>query len=96
MKDEAPLPLARIVSINKPSFWIFLAACFVLYVYEWQYNYDRVTAQMVILNHMLIICTIFIGLLLNVIAAGIKNKEGVRNLIICTYFFEIASVLVGV
>jgi len=85
-------PLARMISINRQSFWVFLAACFILYVCEWQYNYDKVTAQLVTLNHMLIIGTIFIGLLLNVIAAGLKNKAATRNLVICIYFFEIEQV----
>jgi len=32
MEEEKPLPLTRMVTINKPSFVIFLMACFVLFL----------------------------------------------------------------
>jgi hypothetical protein len=92
MKDETPLPLTRMISINKPSFWIFLTVCFILYVCAWQH--DRLSAdELVSLNSMLITGAIFIGLLLNIIAVSVKNRTLVYNIMIVTYFFEVASVI---
>jgi UDP-N-acetylmuramyl pentapeptide phosphotransferase/UDP-N-acetylglucosamine-1-phosphate transferase len=42
---------------------------------------------------MLITGAIFIGLLLNIIAVSVKKRTLVYNIMIVTYFFEVASVI---
>ena|ERR1700761_3741093 len=100
MQDQ--LPLARMVTISKPSFWIFLFACMVLYVCSWQYTQGLITEQpdhgrdilqFVYSSHIIILCVLFVGLLLNVIAHFIKGKPLERNFMIGTYLFEIAGVV---
>ncbi len=101
-KEEQQLPLARMVTINKPWFWIFLGACLVLYICSWQYtqnlimsqsDHGRTILQFVSNSHIIILCVLFVGLVLNVIALNLKGKPIERNFMICTHFFEVAGII---
>lgn len=93
MEEEEQLPLARMISINKPSFWIFFGVCLALYITEWVLTRDTVRTNAFSVSQVVLLLAMFIGLILNIIAASIKNESLVRNFMICTYFFEIASVI---
>ena len=92
-KEDEQLPLARMIAINKPSFWIFIAACFVLQVCEWQLSHNTGLTDGVVMNQIILLAIMFTGLLLNIIAIRIKDKPFAPNFMICTYFFEVAGVL---
>jgi len=90
-EEEPPLPLARMATINKPSFWIFIGACISLYIY------NKIAAPVTgdmkpyVLNGLYIFVAAFIALLLNLIAQSVK-KPGISQIfnIVC-YTFEIAG-----
>ncbi len=76
MIEGAPHPLARMVTINKPSFWIFLACCMFLYTcskFTMPVNNDEIVAHVIYSNFVCIAA--FVGLFFNLIAGVIKNKR---------------------
>jgi hypothetical protein len=89
-EELTPLPLSRMSTISKPSFWIYMAACMVLYAglvfsshnptSHWRYS------------AMVGFCAFFV-LLLELVSQWLKNKHAVRYLNIACYVFEIASIL---
>jgi len=61
-EEEPPLPLARMATINKPSFWIFIGACILLYIYNKIVAPDAGDAKPYILNSLFIFVTAFVAL----------------------------------
>jgi len=94
MTEENPLPLARMVTINKPSFWIFIGACMLLYIYNKTITPDNGDRISYIQTGFFVWIAAFVGLFMNLIAGSIKNNKASRAFHIICYVFEIASVIV--
>ena len=93
-EDEAPLPLSRMATINKPSFWIFIIACLFLYVANKMIAPDTLDSTFVEPHDMLIMGTAFTGLVLNILAISLSNKIVMRTLTVICYLFEAISIIV--
>jgi hypothetical protein len=93
MPDETPLPLARMATINKPSFWTFIGVCISLYIYNKIIAPGTGDLAPYVLNGFFIFLAAFIGLFLNLIAATIKSQAINRIFDIICYIFEMASLL---
>jgi FtsH-binding integral membrane protein len=89
MKDEEPLPLSRMATINKPSFWIFILACLCLYVAN-----KMIAPNTLNITFLLIIGAAFTGLLLNILTISLTNKVVTRALTMICYIFEAISIVV--
>ena len=92
MTEDEPLPLSRMATIKSPSFWIFFAACVVLYTYN---KSAESTASDIVKysrygNYVCLVA--FTGLFLNLIAGAIKNPRHNRLFMIFCYLLEIAGV----
>jgi hypothetical protein len=92
-EEEQPLPLARMATINKPSFWIFIGACISLYIYNKITASDTVETKRYVLNNLFIFVAAFIALFLNLIALNVKNPAIKRIFNIACYTFEIGSLV---
>ena len=90
-EEEPPLPLARMATINKPSFWIFIGACISLYIYNKLTTPDNGSTKSYVLNNLFIFLAAFIGLFLNLIAQTVKNASLSRIFNIVCYTFQITS-----
>jgi hypothetical protein len=93
MTDDNPLPLARMVSIKEPSFWIFIGACMLLYIYNKAITPDAGDVVKYISTGNYIIAAAFAALFLNVISGGVKSTKTKYIFGIACYVFEIAAVL---
>lgn len=93
-EDEAPLPLSRMATINKPSFWIFILACLFLYVTNKMIAPDTLDSAFVEPHDMLIIGAAFIGLVLNILIISFTNKAVTHALTTICYLFETISVVI--
>jgi hypothetical protein len=90
-KELAPLPLSRMRTVSKPSFWAYLVACMILYTYlliNYPYSVPRLRYSV-----MVAFC-VFFALFLELISQWTKNKRIAHNLSIMCYVFEIASTMV--
>jgi hypothetical protein len=94
MDEETPLPLSRMATINKPSFWVFIGICLALYVINKIITPDTLYSQFVEPKDMLIIGAAFVGLILNTLIELINKKPLVRVLTVSCYIFEVISVVV--
>ncbi|WP_158990324.1 hypothetical protein [Mucilaginibacter sp. L196] len=93
MKDEKPLPLSRMATINKPSFWIFILACLGLYVANKMIAPDTLDSTFVEPHDMLIMGVAFTGLVLNILTISLTNKVVTRALTVICYLFEAISIV---
>jgi hypothetical protein len=91
--EDRPLPLARMVSINKPSFWIFIGACILLYSYNKAITPDSGDLIKYVFTDNYIIGAAFAGLFLTLITGAAKNTKTKYVFGIVCYVFEIASLL---
>jgi hypothetical protein len=94
MPEDTPLPLARMVSINKPSFWIFMGACLALYVSNKVLAPDTLDGSVIWTNDFIIMCVAFAGLLLNMVTVFIKDETLNHVFSIGSYIFEAAGIIV--
>ena len=94
MDEKASLPLARMATIRKPTFWIFIAACMLLYICNKLAKPDTNLLAGYQTTETFILAAAFAGLFLNLIMAAIKNRPVTRVFNIICYGFEIASVVV--
>ncbi len=90
-KELAPLPLSRMRTISKPSFWLYLLACIILYVYL-AFNSHRPMSNWKY-SSAIAFCA-FLVLFLELVSQWTKNKRMAHNLSIACYVFEIASTMV--
>jgi len=93
-EDEEPLPLSRMATINKPSFWIFILACLCIYVANKMIAPDTLDSTFVEPHDMLIMGAAFTGLVLNVLTISLTNQVLARTLTVICYFFEAISIVV--
>jgi hypothetical protein len=93
MKDEEPLPLSRMATINKPSFWIFILVCLCLYVANKMIAPDTLNSTFVEPHDLLIIGAAFTGLLLNILTISLSNKVVASTLTVICYLFEAISIV---
>jgi hypothetical protein len=93
MMNETPLPLARMATINKPSFWIFTGVCVLLYIFNKTNTPDTGDRSSYFSNNLYIWMATFTGLFLNLITMSFKNKKVNYIFNIICYVFEIASVI---
>jgi len=95
MTNEEGLPLAKMITIRKTSFWIFFAACIILYICNKIFRQDEPTTSVLVTIHkdLYILVVAFVGLLLNLITMGIKKPMLIRTFSILCHTFEIISVL---
>jgi hypothetical protein len=93
MKDEKPLPLSRMATINKPSFWIFILACLGLYVANKMIAPDTLDSTFVEPHDVLIMGAAFTGLVFNILTISLTNKVVARTLTMICYFFEAISIV---
>jgi hypothetical protein len=61
-EEEPPLPLARMATINKPWFWIFIGACISLYIYNKIAAPDNGDTKSYVLNNLCIFLAAFLNL----------------------------------
>lgn len=92
--EDDPLPLARMATINKPSFWIFMGACLLLYICSKLLTPDTVVDPVLGSNDLFIIGAAFAGLFLNLITSYTNDQPQKRILTLCCYIFEAGSVIV--
>jgi hypothetical protein len=92
MTDDTPHPLARMATISKPSFWIFIGACMVLFVVNKFITPDTGDQTSNKLNNIIIIACAFIALLLNLVGGVIKNERLGRIFNKICLAFEILSI----
>ena len=89
MTEDEPLPLARMATITKASFWIFLVACVALYIYNKAITPDNGDNRLFYINTgYVIIGAAFIGLFLNLITSSIKGSRVNRAFNLACYVFE--------
>ncbi len=93
-EDEEPLPLSRMATINKPSFWIFILACLGLYVANKMIAPDTLDSTFVEPHDLLIMGAAFIGLVLNILTISLTNKILMGTLTMICYLFEAISIVV--
>src|SRR5437588_3329748 len=89
-EELAPLPLSRMRTISKPSFWIYIAACIVLYIsllLNYPYSVQRVRS-----STMVAFCAFFV-LFIELVSQGLKNKWVLHYFNIISYVFETGSIL---
>ena len=89
-EELAPLPLSRMRSINKPSFWVYIAACMASYtiiLLNYPYSVQRLRYSL-----MVAFCAFFV-LFIELISQWLKNKQLAHYLSITCYVFEIGSIL---
>jgi hypothetical protein len=94
MSEDKPLPLTRMVTINKPSFWIFIVACMVLYVSNKALTPDTLEDPFVNTNDLIIMGVAFGGLLLNVIGLYINDTQLNRIFTTSCYVLEAIGIIV--
>ena len=94
MQNETQLPLSRMATINKPSFWVFIMACIGLYIANKVISPDRLDSSITDPHDMLIMGAAFTGLLLNILTVSLTNKAIIHGLTIACYVFEAASIVV--
>ena len=95
MTEDEPLPLARMVTIKDPAFWIFLGVCIILYSYNKFFGIDKHAGDMIYSSYGDGVCmAAFIGLFLTIAAGLGKKPQAIRILNVCCYVFELASVIV--
>ena len=91
MTEDEPHPLTRMITINRPSFWIFFVACVVLYVY----NRSQDTSEADVVRYAkygnYVCLAAFTGLFLTLLADMIKKPQASRLFTIFCYMFEIVS-----
>lgn len=96
IKEETPLPLARMATIRKPTFWFFLAGCTALYIYNKVASPSVSIEDPYIFNGLLIFIAVFIALFLNLIGLYQRSKKATTICTITGYVFEALSlVLIG-
>jgi len=93
MHNEEPLPLSRMATINKPSFWIFILACLFLYVANKMIAPDTLDSTFVEPHDMLIMGATFTGLVLNILTISLTNKVVTNTLTVICYIFEAISIV---
>ena len=93
MTEETPLPLARMVTINKPSFWIFIGACISLYIYNKFTTPDTGDRIAYIVMGFFVLGAAFIGLFLNLVSDAIKNVKIKKVFAVTCYIFEAVSIV---
>ena len=89
-EDKDQLPLARMMSISKPSFWIYFT------VYAVLFAYSILTAHTPMADWRmpsLIALCIFIALLLELVSQRVKSEKAVTLLTNACYIFEALSVV---
>src|ERR1700759_1654754 len=97
------LKLSKMVSLNKPMFWIYLVACIILYIYN-RNIVLRDTANIIgpansdIITHtrhygIIGICA-FTALFLELLATSIKNQPLTRVFTTICLLFEIISIVI--
>jgi hypothetical protein len=94
MPEETPLPLARMATINKPSFWVFIVTCIFLYVYNKFSSPDTGDISSYVLNGFFIFLAAFMALFLNLIAGEVKRQTVSRIFNAVCYIFEAGSLLI--
>jgi hypothetical protein len=94
MIEDKPLPLARMATISRPSFWLFLILCLALYIYNKFFNPDNQQIPGYSRNEIYILMAVFTGLFLNLAGSAFKTPGVNRILNIGCYVFEIVSILV--
>jgi hypothetical protein len=93
MAEETSHPSAKMVTINRPAFWFFMAACVLLYIY------NKATTSVVNLtigyqaNEVFIIAAVFVGLFLNIVSVANRLSALTKTLNIVCYTFEITSIV---
>ena len=85
--------MARMVTINKPSFWSFMGTCIALYIYNHFSMPGNGDISVNIVDGNYICIAAFTGLFLNLISGAIKNTRLNRVLTIFCYLYEIIAVL---
>lgn len=92
-EEKDQLPLARMMSISKPSFWIYFLACAILFTCGLFKSHQPLTGWRV--PSLIAIC-IFVALLLELISQRMKNEKTARFLATICYVFEAVSGIVFV
>jgi hypothetical protein len=93
MTEETSLPLARMITINKPSFWIFMCACITLYIYNKYVTPDTGDRIPYLLKGFFVLGAAFVGLFLNLVGDAIKNTKFKKVFGIICYVFEAVSIV---
>jgi len=94
MQNEKPLPLSRMATIDKPSFWIFILVCVGIYIINKVLAPDRLNSSFTHANDLPIIGAAFTGLLLNILTVSLTNRAVTHALTITCYVFEAVSIIV--
>ena len=76
-------PTSRMVSINNVSFWLYWAACFVLFIFNHVFSQNP-TKRFI---EVIIFISAFICLLLYLIKPAIKSHTAALIFSACTYMF---------
>jgi hypothetical protein len=93
MTEDKPLPLARMATINRPSFWLFLVLCLALYSYNKFFNRDNQQIPGYSRNEIYILMAAFTGLFLILVTDAIKPPHLKRAFNIGCYIFEAVAIL---
>jgi len=89
-EEKDQLPLARMMSISKPSFWIYFTVCAVLFAYSILASRAPVADWRI---PSLIALCIFTALLLELASQHIKSEKAANLLTNGCYIFEALSVI---
>jgi hypothetical protein len=90
---EAQLRPARMATISKPSFWLFIGLCFLLYICNKITTPDTGNVTHHELANAAIIASAFIALLLNLIVTAIKNSKVANIANLTCYILEAGSLI---
>ena len=83
-------PLARMRTINRPSFWLFILSCMALYTCG-IFFVPQITASMAVTS-LLALC-VFTALLLELVAQKIKNSKTAYYFTLACYVFEAFTIV---
>jgi hypothetical protein len=88
--NEEPdqLPLARMRTVSRPSFWLYFLACAILYIYITFTAHNPASRWR---HSAFIAFGVFIALLLELISQWLRDQKKARFLVMACYIFEIAS-----
>jgi hypothetical protein len=71
--EDEPLSLARMATIKGPSYWIFFAACILLYTYNKSLETTAVDVARYAKYGNYVCLMAFMGLFLNLAAGAVKS-----------------------
>ena len=92
-KDPESHPSARLVSIGKPTFWIYWIVCLVIYIANYVIANKSPDKLRTAGPSAAIFVCVFLALILNIIEASVAKPQIKKNLTLFNNVFMIASVI---